>query len=121
MNKLTLIIFLICSSAYAQQAELRLGSKDGDNRIFLYREPVAIGYWNNWSGVALIVDRFGSVDVNIRGEGKSASFDGNISINCRNGKFYWTAVPKDKTLTWTSVSEIPDVVVQNTYKIFCKK
>ena len=45
-------------------------------------------YWNDWFGT-LIRNDLGQAYVAIEGAGKTASFMGVISMNCRNGLYLW--------------------------------
>ena len=58
------------------------------DRVFLHEQPIEI-YWNSWDGLQLSADA-GQVDVHIRGEGKTVSFDGILSLHCDpGGGSYW--------------------------------
>jgi hypothetical protein len=67
-----------------------VGSASGGG-FFLYREPVE-QYWNDWTAFPLLdlaeLPASGQVRITITGEGKTASFIGNLSLNCANGRFF---------------------------------
>ena len=86
--------------------------------VFLYRERVEM-YWNDWIAYPLAdmhsLPSFGQVDLTIRGEGKTTSFDGVLSINCENGKHFWKGeVPR------YAVEEVPNEVYKNAVSLFCR-
>src|SRR5688500_14522248 len=66
----------VAGTASAQSAE----------KVHLYRMPVEI-YWNDYFGQVL--EPGPSPTVWITGEGKTAGFDGIVSLNCENGLYSW--------------------------------
>lgn len=111
-------------SSYAAQPTLG-ASIDGG--VFLHREPVEI-YWNDWIAFPLMaktgIPTSGQARVTVIGEGKTATFIGNLSINCESGKYYWeSAGSGSEFLTSEDQAEeiVPRGVVLNAAKLFCKK
>ena len=84
----------------------------------LYREPVDM-YWNNWTGVKL-PER----NAYISGFGKSAQFDGIISLNCNDAKHSWITASNSAIETCMTESEINQIVPPQTisaaFRAFCK-
>lgn len=73
---------------YAKQPNIGDSVEGG---FFLYREQVEM-YRNDWMGFPLITTMTAATrqaQVTIVGEGKTADFIRNLSINCENGKHFW--------------------------------
>jgi hypothetical protein len=97
-----------------------------DGGIFLYREPVE-SYWNDWVAHPLQgkdkIRTLKQAHLTVIGEGKTATFTGNLSINCENGKHYWkSAESGSESLTRAEAADeiVPKTVIQRAVKLFCK-
>lgn len=94
------------------------GQRAAEGGIYLYREPVEM-YWNDWRGVAVNHLTTGQAEVYIEGVGKTAQFEGVLSINCSNGMNYWAAVGRIDEGYAQEPSAVPDLVIKRAVKIFC--
>lgn len=128
MNQSVVLFIFAClyylPVGYAAQPKMGDSVNGG---IFLYRESVE-GYWNDWVAYPLLAKSKtptrGQADVTILGEGKTAAFIGNLSINCESGKYYWKSAGSDSEfLTHEEQANniVPKQVIQKAVKIFCKK
>lgn len=98
-----------------------------DGGVFLYRESVEI-YWNDWIAFPLMaktdIPTSSQARATVTGEGKSATFIGNLSINCESGKHFWESAGNgSEFLSNEEQAEkiVPQSVVRNAVKLFCKK
>lgn len=119
---LTLSILSVASHA----DEPKLGASV-DGGVFLYRESVEM-YWDDWIAFPLMektsIPTPGQARLTLVGKGKTATFIGNFSINCENGKHYWeSAANASEFLVSEEQAEeiVPRTVVSNAVKLFCKK
>ena len=110
----------------SQAAQPKLGAPV-DGGVFLYREPVEM-YWNDWIAFPLMaktsIPTSGQARATVIGEGKTATFIGNLSINCENGKHYWeSAASGSEFLAGEEQAEeiVPKSVARNAVKLLCKK
>jgi hypothetical protein len=106
-----------------QKASPKVGSATRDGRKFIYREKVE-AYWNDWSGLKVGGEDGDQPSVHIRGEGKTADFEGVLSLNCSSGSGYlWkTASNFSKNLNEAAITEIvPLDVLAGAKKLFCKE
>jgi hypothetical protein len=111
------------AAAAPAAAEYKVGAKAGGG-TYLFREPVEM-YWNDWFGFPIMTPSSAGtrqVRLTVVGEGKSADFVGQLSINCSNGKFFWeiaaqfgTALPSEKAIN----DFVPGQVVSNARRLFC--
>lgn len=100
---------------------------DIEGGIFLHREPIEI-YWTDWIGFPLMTKSAaatGQARLTVIGEGKAASFIGNLSINCTNGKYYWeTAANGIENLPPSNerlINEVvPRQVIKNATRLLCR-
>lgn len=85
--------------------------------FFLYRERVEM-YWNDWLAYPLTGRKgpyTGQVNLTISGEGKTTSFNGVLSINCQNGRYFWKGhIPQ------YAVDEVPNAVYKSAVSLFCR-
>lgn len=87
----------------------------------LFDEDVEGVYGNSWRGVA-VNDDTEQADVYIHGEGKTASFDGVLALDCETGGHFWKtaavwdAEPADDDMI---ADMVPDAVIENAAKTFC--
>ena len=95
--------------------------------VFLYRESVE-RYWNDWLAFPLMTSdalpTSGQARLTITGEGKTAAFIGNLSLNCATRKHFWESAGQgDQFLTQEAQAEalVPDRVVQNAIQLFCQQ
>ncbi len=94
---------LALSSAHA--ASPQQGERSIDGMVFLYREPVEI-YWNDWKGKKL-----SGSQAYISGEGKTANFEGIVSLNCDSGSGYsWITASNSRQHLGMSETEVSRVV-----------
>lgn len=116
---------IIAASFVALAEQPKVGSSLEGGK-YLFREAVE-GYWNDWIGFPVMIktaSETGQSRVTIVGEGKTATFIGNLSINCENGKYYWeSAGSASEFLTSESQTHalVPRSVISNAIKLFCKK
>jgi hypothetical protein len=95
--------------------------------LFLYQQPVE-RYKNDWVAFPLMprnkIPTTDQADVQIKGEGKTVDFSGNLSINCGTGKYSWKSASNfGKTLSQPAeVSEVvPTQALKNAQSLFCRK
>lgn len=129
MRRFTLVLIVLALpviSGVSHADQPKIGSSV-DGGVFLYREPVEI-YWNDWIAFPLMantsIPTSGQARVTVIGEGKTATFVGNLSINCENGKHYWESAGSGSEFL-TGEQEVkkivPHSVVLNAVKLFCKR
>ncbi|MEM8878172.1 MAG: hypothetical protein AAGD23_09925 [Pseudomonadota bacterium] len=100
------------------QAEADRSGAAGEH---LFSEDVEGVYGNSWRGVAVNDDTV-QADVYIHGEGKTASFDGVLALDCETGGHFWKtaavwdAEPADDDMI---ADMVPDAVIENAEKTFC--
>ena len=117
----TLLSLLACFIFFISPAKaFDQGEKLEDDMIFLYRESVEM-YWNDWTAKELSTSK-----IYISGEGKTATFDGIIQLNCESSSGYsWITastgydkmVAKEAELNYT----VPIQVVSAAFDEFCPK
>ncbi len=123
----TVLVFLTLTAfpliSYAVQP--RVGSIV-DGGIFLHREAVE-GGWDDWIAFPLMaksdIPTSGQARATIIGDGKTASFIGNLSINCENGKHFWESAGSfSEFLTSEEQADeiVPDDVIKNAIRVFCR-
>lgn len=127
MNKsiVTLVaLALICYLPSSYAAQPKIGDSV-DGGIFLYREQVE-RYWNEWVAYPLYgkdkTFRLKQARVTVIGEGKTATFIGNLSINCESGKYFWeSAGSGSRFLTTEKEADeiVPKRVIQSAAKLSC--
>lgn len=98
-----------------------------DGGVFLYREPVE-RYWNDWVAYPLMarerLPTAGQAELSVRGQGKTADFNGTLSINCENGKHYWKGAENlGNALTEDAALEeaVPAQAIASAARLFCRK
>jgi hypothetical protein len=78
---------------------------DYEDGIYLCREPVE-SYWNDWYAV---LPSSGQTELQIKSEGKTSGFSGNLTIDCESGQTSWSDASNfDEPLG--SENEISDLV-----------
>lgn len=127
MNRIKTVLVLLTLTAYpliSYAASPKVGSSV-DGGIFLYREAVE-GYWDDWIAFPLMpksnIPTTGQARATITGEGKTANFIGNLSINCENGKHFWESAESDSeilTIDDQADEIVPSSVIGNAIKLFC--
>ena len=68
--------------------------------------------------------QLGQATATIIGEGKTAEFIGNLRINCGNGKHNWQSASNNSEFLTNEEQVnviVPQQVVKNAVKLFCKK
>lgn len=127
MNHIAKIFFaltLLASPFVSYAAQPRTGASV-EGGIFLYREAVE-AYWNDWIGFPIMTKSASETHqarATVVGEGKTATFIGNLSINCENGMHYWeSAGSGSEFLSNERQAEeiVPHTVIKNAIKLFCK-
>jgi hypothetical protein len=124
----TWLVAAACVAAMApaaMAADYKVGAK-AEGGTYLFREPVEM-YWNDWFGFPIMTASAAATRqsrVIVVGEGKTAGFVGQLSINCGNGKFYWegatqfgTALPTERAIQ----DLVPTQVVGNARRFFCAR
>ena len=119
MKKLLLLLTCFVLLNFSANA-YEQGEKFEDGMIFLYREKVEI-YWNDWVGKALNHSK-----VYISGEGKTATFDGVIELNCDSSSGYsWITASTGYDNINTKESDLKNIVpiqvVSAVFEEFCSK
>lgn len=112
-------LFMVCmlfSAAHA--ATPQQGDKLKDGMVFLYREKVEI-YWNDWTAKQLSGSK-----IYIAGEGKTAGFEGIVSLNCDSASGYsWITASNDRRRLGISEAEIKEAVpiqaLSSAFTLFC--
>lgn len=96
-----------------------------DGGVFIYREAVDM-YWNDWVAYPLqdkkTLPSAGQVHLTIIGEGKTAVFIGNVSVNCKNGNYLWESASDSSEILADETdikSAVPFQVINNTIQLFC--
>jgi hypothetical protein len=103
-------------TGHSQAQELMIGDIDADGRTTLLYEQLEGVYGNAWSGMRVSGDGYGQTDVHIRGEGKTAMFDGILSINCEDpAGSYW--LTNDEATNNT----VPLHAIVNARRFFCNE
>jgi hypothetical protein len=95
-----------------------LGS-DYEDGVYLCREP-AETYWNDWY---VVLPTPGQTGFQIKSQGKTSSFSGNLTIDCESGQTSWADASNfDEPLgSEQEVFElVPSQVVANAKRQFCK-
>ncbi|SDY33903.1 hypothetical protein SAMN05421644_15116 [Allochromatium warmingii] len=130
MNKtyqLTILAFIALSTSPATSyAEPKIGASINGG-IFLYRDSIEM-YWNDWLAFPLMnkadIPTSSQARATIIGEGKTAAFIGNISINCENGQHFWESAGNGSEFL-ASEREAEEIVpvqaIKNSVKLFCKR
>ncbi len=97
-----------------------------DGGIFLHRESIEM-YWDDWIAFPLMaksdIPTSGQARATIIGDGKTASFIGNLSINCENGKHFWESAGSfSEFLTREEQADeiVPYDVITNAIRVFCR-
>ena len=109
-------LFALCCMAIPTSA---LG--DENNMVFLFEQKLEHPYSNGWSGM-LGKSEYGQADVYINATGKSAEFDGILSINCTGSGHYWKAAgigDQNASSKWVKEA-VPREVFAKARKEFCK-
>ena len=127
MNPTVTTIFamaLFISSFVSHAAQPKVGASI-EGGIFLYREVVE-AYWNDWIGFPVMtktVSETNQARVTVVGEGKTATFIGNLSINCKNGKHFWESAGSGSEFLSNEKQAdeiVPLPVINNAIKLLCK-
>jgi len=95
------------------------GEPDGEGGVFLFEEKVEGVYGNNRWGKPLgpIPDRF--IKIKVTAEGKTAEFDGVLSLDCRMASGHrWTAASNFRGSV-NADEIVPREVPVNARKFFC--
>jgi hypothetical protein len=93
--------------------------------VFLYREAVE-RYWNDWVGFPLMTDTASATRqarLTIVGEGKTALFIGNLSINCESGKSFWESAGSHSEFLSSEEDArklVPAPALRNAVRLFCE-
>ena len=122
----TWLVAAACVAAMAPAAaEYKIGAK-AEGGTYLFREPVEM-YWNDWFGFPIMTASAAATRqarVIVVGEGKTAGFVGQLSINCGNGKFFWegatqfgNALPTERAIQ----DLVPTQVVGNARRFLCTR
>ena len=109
-------LFAICCMAIPTTA-----LSDENNMVFLFEEKLEHPYSNGWSGM-LGKSEYGEADVYINSTGKSADFDGILSINCTGSNHTWKAAGiggENANPNWVKET-VPREVFARARKAFCK-
>lgn len=120
-----LVAAVLVAAAAPAAAEYKVGAK-AEGGTFLFREPVEI-YWNNWFGFPIMTASAAATRqarVMVVGEGKTADFLGQLSINCGNGKFFWQGATQfgDALASESAIQDlVPTQVVGNARRLFCAR
>ncbi len=128
MSRFRMVLVLLTLTAFpliSYAASPKVGSSV-DGGIFLYREAVE-GGWDDWIAFPLMVKSeiptSGQARATIIGDGKTASFIGNLSINCENGKHFWESAGSfSEFLTSEEQADeiVPPSVINNAIKLLCR-
>ncbi len=120
------LVAAACVAAMAPAAaEYKVGAK-AEGGTYLLREPVEM-YWNDWFGFPIMTASAAATRqarVIVVGEGKTAGFMGQLSINCGNGKFFWEGATQfgDALPTEKAIQDlVPTQVVGNARRFFCAR
>lgn len=119
---LSVCLVAISFAAHAEKPKVGASIEGG---TFLYWEDVEV-YWNKWIGFPTMTESAPGTDqarITIVGEGKSADFIGNLSLNCENNKFFWRSAGSfDEFLLNEKAANdiVPKQVIDNALKQFCK-
>jgi hypothetical protein len=98
----------------SQAQEFIIGDKDAEGRIQLLYEPVEGVYGNFWSGMRVSGNGKNQTDIHVRGEGKTAMFEGILSLNCESKSGHlWLTSERDANET------VPTEVIANARRFFC--
>jgi len=109
-------VFAICFVAFPTSA-----ISDENNMLFLFEEKLEHPYSNGWSGMLGKIE-YGQADVYINSTGKSAEFDGILSINCTGSGHFWKAAGiggENANPKWVKEAA-PREVIAKARKAFCK-
>ena len=104
-------------------ADPEVGMMTPDGHIFLYREPVE-EFWNDWTGMRVNNPKSKQADVYIKSEGKTAGFNGILSLHCPQGWGHvWIAgafgIGQHPRTEEFYDETIPKVVVAQARRFFC--
>lgn len=119
---LSVYLAAIPFTTYAEKPKVGASVEGG---IFLYWEDVEM-YWNKWFGFPIMTESTAGTSharITIVGEGKSASFIGNLSLGCQSNSFFWeSAANGDMFLINGNAADkiVPKQVIDNALKQFCK-
>lgn len=128
MNRTTTTIFtmaLLASPFVSHATQPKVGASV-EGGIFLYREVVE-AYWNDWIGFPVMTKTAAETHqarVTVVGEGKTATFIGNLSINCENGKHFWESAGSGSEFLSNEKQAneiVPRPVINNAIKLLCKR
>ena len=129
MNRTAATIFAMIFLAFpiaTPAAQPKVGASI-EGGIFLYGEAVEI-YWNYWIGFPVMTKSAAETHqarVTVVGEGKTAMFIGNLSINCENGKHFWQSAGRDSSTFLSNEKQadeiVPRPVVKNAIRLLCKR
>lgn len=94
--------------------------------VFIYRNYIEGGYWVDWVAFPRTVHKKLPTNKGIylafSAEGKD-TFTGNVTINCKNGESNWEngSYNYQDLTSEASIKEIiPDPVIKNSIRQFCK-
>ena len=91
-------------------------------RVELLRVDLGGVYWDKWTGLPVVDKVRGKVDVHIKGEGKTAVFEGIVTIFCTNGGgFDWKTATfwGDPATEGDLKAKVPKKVIERAREKFC--
>jgi hypothetical protein len=92
---------------------LEVGAAYNDG-LYLCREPIDGGYWNDWY---MVPAPSAGATFQVKSDGKAGAFEGKLKIDCLSGQVKWSnAINFDAPVD----TDVPSLVVTNAKKIACR-